>query len=166
MYIYDKGGHVSLIYWTSTRACGNLAKSLECRDAKWEKPERRFGMKLLIFLLGAAMIATLFTACGATEETDSSASEPVSSNNGEVSPEMEDFISGFNGTYEAVEAALADYGATDDIVNHDMGMYNLEEAEIIGSDGNCYSFVSQSGVFKNTYEVCWEGGKIVSITGG
>ena len=131
---------------------------------------------LVVVLLGAA-------ACGGDDDEQPTSrpaattapaatiapaptAEPVSSNNGEVSPEMEDFISGFNGTYEAVEAALADYGATDDIVNHDMGMYNLEEAEIIGSDGNCYSFVSQSGVFKNTYEVCWEGGKIVSITGG
>ena len=132
-------------------------------------------MKRFSWIIGIAVIASLIAACGDKQENDykepaptvasvatiqPAAAEPM------ISPEMDDFISGFDGTYEAVEAALQKYGATEEIVNHDMGMYDLKDPEIVGSEGNCYSLVTTSGIFENTYEVCWEGSKIISITGG
>jgi len=82
----------------------------------------------------------------------------------EVSAEMADFIAPFNGTAEAVMASLEKYGANQEIVDHDMGFYNLEDPKVTGQDGNCYSLTCKSGMVENYYTVCWENGKITSIT--
>ncbi len=84
----------------------------------------------------------------------------------EISAEMADFIAPFDGDYETVEAGLAKYGANEDIVDHDMGMYDLAEPRVTAKDGDCYSVTCKSGMAENTYNVCWEDGKIIGITGG
>ncbi|NRA12637.1 MAG: hypothetical protein HRT57_11840 [Crocinitomicaceae bacterium] len=84
----------------------------------------------------------------------------------ETSAEMEAFLGSFDGDYEAVEAGLALYGASDDIVNHEMGDYDLAEPKVTAKNGECYTVTCKFGMVENTYEICWEEGEITSITGG
>ena len=110
------------------------------------------------------MLGLILFSCG--ESDDASGEEGECGAKIEVSAEMSDFIGGFNGSYTAVEAGLEKYGATEEIVDHDMGMYDLKDPKVTAKDGDCYTVVCKSGMVENTYNVCWEGGKIVSITGG
>lgn len=108
-------------------------------------------------LFGFAFIMTaLMVSCG--EETKGGAAAGV-----EVSAEMKDFISGFNGTDAAVSTALKKHGATEEIKEHDMGMYGLKEPKVTAKDGDCYTLVCKSGMVENKYKVCWKEGKINSI---
>mgnify|MGYP006165536521 CR=1 FL=1 len=131
-------------------------------------------MKKLIAIL-PLMLGLFLISCGdaATDEADGAeggeageagTTEPAKEI--EMSSEMAAFVGAFDGDYESVEAGLALYGATEDIVDHDMGMYDLKEPRVTAKDGECYTVTCKSGMVENTYEVCWEGGKIVSITGG
>lgn len=82
----------------------------------------------------------------------------------DVSDAMRDFVSGFDGTAEAVEAALAKYAEG---VDTNMGFFTLEEPVISAKemkDGQeCYTLRVKSGSILRTYTICWQGDKIVSI---
>ena len=128
-------------------------------------------MKKLIAIL-PLMLGLVLISCGdATDEGDGAeggeggeTAAPAKAI--EMSTEMAAFVGAFDGDYESVEAGLALYGATEDIVDHDMGMYDLKEPRVTAKDGECYTVTCKSGMVENTYVVCWEDGKIVSITGG
>ena len=136
-------------------------------------------MKRRIFSVCALTLGLLVTACGPSQEeidameadADAMIDELLGDSDGgdaestlEISVEMADFIALFDGNYESVEASLAKYGANDDVIEHDMGMFDLKDPVVTGQDGSCYSLTCISGVVENYYEVCWEEGKIVSIT--
>lgn len=83
----------------------------------------------------------------------------------DVSDVMRDFVSGFDGTSEKVEAALAKYAKG---VETNMGLYNLKSPTITAKeekDGKeCYTLKVRSGSIAQIYKVCWQGQKITSIT--
>ena len=131
-------------------------------------------MKKIIAILPLFLGLVLFS-CGDAETEDSGGAGNGEEKGGEteapaaeieMSAEMAAFVGSFDGDYEAVEAGLAKYGANEDIIDHDMGMYNLAEPRVTAKDGECYSVTCKSGMVENTYKICWEGGKIVEITGG
>lgn len=115
-------------------------------------------MKKGILSITAVLLSVFFIACGGGEGSGSESSDDV-----KVSAEMTDFISGFSGDYTKVEAALAKHGGSQEIIDHDMGMYDLNNPEITAQEGDCYALVCESGMVKNTYVVCWKDGKITSI---
>ena len=115
-------------------------------------------MNKLVKLLPLMMAFVLFS-CGGEEGGDEGGSV-------EASAEMKAFIGKFDGNSESVEAALKEYGASEEIADHDMGMYSLSEPVIKAKTDDCYTLECKSGMVKNTYEVCWTDGKISSITGG
>jgi len=82
----------------------------------------------------------------------------------DVSPEMKDFISGFDGTSEKVEAALAKHAPG---VETDMGLYGLEDPAVVAreeSDGQVrYTLRTKAGMTTPTFIVSWKDGKIVAI---
>ncbi len=84
----------------------------------------------------------------------------------DVSDEMRDFISGFNGESDAVEAALAKYkaeGANTGLFRH----YGIDQPAVIQKeevDGTvCYTLSAIVGMSRQQFLVCWKDGKIVSI---
>lgn len=134
-------------------------------------------MKKKLIGVFALSIGLLLVSCGdAATDTDADAEGDGTENNEgggaepaaeiEVSSEMLAFIGDFNGEAEVVEDALILWGANDDVIDHDMGMYNLEEPRVTAQNGDCYTLVCKSGMVENTYEICWEDEEIVSITGG
>ena len=82
----------------------------------------------------------------------------------DVSPEMKDFISGFDGTSEKVEAALAKHAVG---VETDMGMYGLEDPAVVAreeKDGQVrYTLRTKAGMTTPTFIISWKDGKIVAI---
>jgi hypothetical protein len=82
----------------------------------------------------------------------------------EISPEMKGFVSGFDGTSEKVEAALAKYAQG---VDTDMGYVALDDPSVVAKeekDGRVYyTLKCKAGIGINTYVIGWEGSKIVSI---
>ena len=136
-------------------------------------------MKKQLFGLFALAIGLVLVSCGGPSEEDvekeldemleqlsedlDNAEDDVEVETLDISAEMADFIAPFDGTAEAVMASLEKYGANEEVVDHDMGMYNLKNPEVTGQEGNCYSLTCISGAVENYYEVCWEDGKITSI---
>ncbi len=120
------------------------------------------------FSMILALLALVFVSCGEKKEeaTDKKAKTEKAAAKQEVSAEMTDFISGFNGDYKVVEAALAKHGANKAVIDHDMGSYNLKAPKITAQKGSIYTLVCESGMVTNTYEITWKDGKITEITGG
>lgn len=116
-------------------------------------------MKKHLFGVFALSIGLFLVSCG--DSATDAKGEAI-----EISDEMAAFIKDFNGSYEVVEKSLAEYGANDEIIEHDMGMYDLKDPKVTARKGDCYTLVCKSGQVENTYEICWENKKIVSITGG
>lgn len=121
----------------------------------------------VITSLAFATFLTL-SSCGDDKEksTDEAKKDEKKETSIEVSEDMEHFMSHLDGNYESVEHALEEFAGNDDIANHDMGMYDLREPVVLGKDGDCYDVECKSGQVKNRYNICWQDGKIVSITGG
>lgn len=84
--------------------------------------------------------------------------------NTEQSPEMIEFIGMFTGESSEVVAALAKFGATDNIKTHDLIFNSLTEPIVTLRQGDCYTVDFKSGANIRTYEFCWKDGKIIKIT--
>ncbi len=82
----------------------------------------------------------------------------------ELSSEMTEFTSMIKGTSEDVSAALEKFGASDEIKNDDMTMFNLESPKVTAKNGDCYTVEFKSGITNPVYEICWTEGKISKIT--
>lgn len=82
----------------------------------------------------------------------------------EQSPEMTEFTGMIKGEASDVVAALAKFGATDDIKTNDICYYNLTEPVVKAQEGDCYTVDFKSGTNIRTYDICWKDGKITSIT--
>lgn len=104
---------------------------------------------LSLFVAFAAMIA--LTGCG---------SEPSI----ELSPEMSEFISMIKGTAEDVTAALDKFGASEEIKEHDLTMYNLKDPKVKAKTGDCYTVEFTSGMITISADICWKDGKINTLT--
>jgi len=82
-----------------------------------------------------------------------------------VTPEMTDFLSQF-GTGVSVGKALTKYGAKG-LKTQDMELYDLKEPKITRAATNgpntCYTVSAKAGVTTRTYELCWQGSKIVEV---
>jgi hypothetical protein len=121
-------------------------------------------MKKLLF---AACMAALLTSCGSksgekekpetTEKTETNKSQD---NN--LSTEMNAFMGKLNGSSDNVANALKEFGK-DSLATNDMEMFNLEQPKVIETNGNCYLLRAKSGMTFRRYNLCWEGGKIVSV---
>lgn len=81
----------------------------------------------------------------------------------EQSPEMIEFVGMIKGQSSDVVAALAKFGATDDIKTNDICFYNLSEPVVKEKKDNCYTVDFKSGIIIRTYDICWKDGKITSI---
>jgi hypothetical protein len=83
----------------------------------------------------------------------------------DMSDEMRDFISQFNGTRDAVEAALAKYAVGVDADG--MDFYALEQPAVTKKeeiDGAvCNTLSTTSGAIRRRYLICWKDNKVVSI---
>ena len=120
-------------------------------------------MKKIILLLLAATI--IFTACGSkSPKTDANSKEITSATKPEqkANDDMETFISKFDGKGTTVEALLKQYGK-EGLVTADMELYDLENPEIVETNGNCYVLQAKSGITKRKYTICWKSGKISSV---
>ncbi len=82
----------------------------------------------------------------------------------EMSAEMQDFVSMIKGTSADVSSALTKFGATEEIVDNDMSMYDLKDPKVTAKEGDCYTAEFSAGITTRVYEICWQEGKIVSIT--
>lgn len=129
-------------------------------------------MKVKIIGLFALTIGLSVTSCGGAEIQDeieklqTELEEELNTNTMEaleISAEMQDFVSSFDGTSSAVEGALKKHGVSDEIMENDMGMFNLKSPEVTAQNGDCYTLSCISGAFKNHYDICWTDGKITSI---
>lgn len=82
-----------------------------------------------------------------------------------VIPEMKAFMGEFDGTYQAVEAALEKYAPGVD--DQDMDIYDLKSPKVVSTedqDGQvCYTMEAKAGITIRTYVLCWKDGKILSI---
>lgn len=83
-----------------------------------------------------------------------------------VSPEMKEFIAGF-GSHQKVAAQLKKFGA-EGLDTKDMGIYDLKDPAVVSvkSEGaaTCYVISTKAGITTRFWTVCWEGGKVVSVT--
>ncbi len=80
----------------------------------------------------------------------------------ELSPEMTEFVGMIKGTSDDVTAALEKFGASDEVKENDMGMYDLKDPVVTGKEGDCYSVEFAAGITR-MYDICWADGKIASI---
>ncbi|MBI5856243.1 MAG: hypothetical protein HZB42_01230 [Sphingobacteriales bacterium] len=106
-------------------------------------------------LLSVTVLATIifFTSCGGGGEKKSSV---------KVSTEMQDFMNNLNGRSASVTVALEQFGAPG-LDDKDMDMYDLATPKVLEANGNCYLLECKSGITKRKYNLCWEGGKIISV---
>jgi hypothetical protein len=80
-----------------------------------------------------------------------------------VSAEMKEFISSMKGDYKKIEMKLMQYGISEEVFNHEIGSYNLENPKIIDLDNNCYTISAETGMLSKKYTICWDEKVIVSI---
>jgi hypothetical protein len=82
----------------------------------------------------------------------------------QMSAEMQEFVGMIKGKSADVSAALTKFGASDEIINNDMGMYDLADPKVTAKEGDCYTAQFQSGAVTRIYSICWKDGKITGIT--
>jgi hypothetical protein len=82
----------------------------------------------------------------------------------EMSAEMQEFVGMIKGSSADVSSALTKFGATEEIVENDMSMYDLKDPKVTAKEGDCYTAEFAAGITTRIYEICWQEGKIVSIT--
>ena len=104
----------------------------------------------LVFFVACGLVA-----CGGEEKKESS--------DVKVAPEMTTFMSKLDGTSASVEAAIKEFGS-DSLNNADITMYNLKEPKVTAANGNCFTMDAGSGATIRTYDICWENGKIKTVT--
>lgn len=105
-------------------------------------------------------ILSLFVAIAAVMAITGCGSEPSV----ELSPEMTEFVGMIKGTAEDVTAALEKFGATEEIKEHDLTMYNLKDPKVKSKEGDCYTVEFTSGMITIVADICWADGKINSLT--
>lgn len=81
-----------------------------------------------------------------------------------VSSEMQDFLQEIQGSYKDVSAALEKYAANDELKTHNITMYDLSEGKVIAGNDDCYTTEFNAGITVRVYVICWQNGKIISIT--
>ncbi len=82
----------------------------------------------------------------------------------ELSAEMQEFVGMIKGTSADVVGALDKFGATQEVKDDDMGMYDLSDPKVTAKTGDCYSVEFSAGATVRMYEICWATGKISTIT--
>jgi hypothetical protein len=110
-----------------------------------------------IFL--AVCTVALLTSCGGKSGEKEN---KETKGDDKVSAEMKAFMGKLNGSSDNVAAALKEFGK-DSLATNDMDMFNLEKPTIEETNGNCYLLRAKSGMTHRKYNLCWEGGKIVSV---
>lgn len=105
-----------------------------------------------ILIIGIAVVA--FASCGKKDA------------GGDVSPEMKAFIGGF-GSAKQVDGQLKKFGKPG-LDTKDMQMYDLKEPAVIKTKKTgtavCYDISTKAGITTRFFTICWEGGKITSVT--
>jgi hypothetical protein len=110
--------------------------------------------KKILSVLAILALVVALSNCGsktAGEETS------------EVSAEMKEFLGMMKGTSDDVSAALAKFGASEEIMGNDMSMYNLMDPKIISQEGDCYTTEFKAGMTTRIYSICWTNAKISAI---
>lgn len=82
----------------------------------------------------------------------------------EMSAEMQEFVGMIKGKASDVSAALAKFGATQEIIDNEMSMYDLKDPKVTAKEGDCYTAEFAAGITTRVYEICWKEGKISGIT--
>lgn len=82
----------------------------------------------------------------------------------ETSPEMQEFVGMIKGSAADVSSALSKFGATQEIIDNDMSMYDLKDPKVTAKTGDCYTVEFAAGITTRIYDLCWKDGKITSIT--
>jgi hypothetical protein len=108
----------------------------------------------------AVFAVALLTSCGGGKSGEKENKENKTEE--KVSAEMKGFMEKLDGKSTSVEAALKEFGK-DSLDAADMEMFNLEKPTIEETNGNCYLLRAKSGMTHRKYNMCWEGGKIVSV---
>ena len=85
-----------------------------------------------------------------------------------ATPEMESFMSSLDGKYESVTSAIQKFAVKPDLNTADMDMKDLRDPIIINASvsdtSTCYIIKTNDGAKDCQYELCWNNGKIISIT--
>jgi hypothetical protein len=81
----------------------------------------------------------------------------------ELSAEMQEFVGMIKGKSADVVSALGKFGATQEVKENDMLMYDLSNPVVTAKNGDCYSVEFTAGVTTRMYDICWASGKIASI---
>ena len=106
-----------------------------------------------------------------TTETTETTEEAAPAAAIDAIPEMKDFISGLDGSEgdgvtAPIDKALAKYAA-EGVDISEIGQRAYDHPRITAAekqgDRDCYTLAMTGGVFTHTYELCWEGGKLVAI---
>ena len=69
----------------------------------------------------------------------------------ELSPEMTEFVGMIKGTSDNVTAALEKFGASDEVKENDMGMYDLKDPVVTAKNGDCFSVEFAAGITTRMY---------------
>jgi len=107
--------------------------------------------KMFLSLLVALTLFFTLSSCGGGADI-------------ELSTEMKEFVGMVKGTSADVVSALDKFGATQEIKDDDMGMYDLSDPKVTAKNGDCYSVEFTAGATVRMYDICWATGKISAIT--
>ncbi len=107
-----------------------------------------------IFLSLFIVLAVFFAFSGCSGNTS----------NVKLSAEMLEFVGMIKGKSADLVSALDKFGATQEIKDNDMGVYDLSDPKVIAKNGDCYSVEFTEGEKTRVYDICWTNGKITLIT--
>ncbi len=108
-------------------------------------------MKKLVVLLSVALSMFVYSCSTGNE------------NAVQVSEDMQNFLSMIKGSADDVANALAKYGATTEITDNDMALYELKDPVVVAKEGDCYNVEFKAGLTTRVYIICWKEGKITQI---
>ncbi|HAP01336.1 MAG TPA: hypothetical protein DCQ93_05360 [Bacteroidetes bacterium] len=113
--------------------------------------------KKIFFTSSTIILFLIFQSCGQKNNS-----------NVKLTPEMENFMSMLDGKYQSVDAAIQKYRSSDTLRTQDMDIKDLQNPEVQDgrTDGKqtCYDLKVNDKAKDCVYELCWENGKIISIT--
>ncbi len=113
---------------------------------------------IAIFIIFSFSLFTFsISGCGSSNTTDV-----------KTTPEMEEFMKALDGKYQSVTDAITKFAVKPDLNTADMDTKDLRDPVIISASVNggstCYTIKTNDGAKDCQYELCWENGKISSIT--
>jgi len=81
----------------------------------------------------------------------------------DIDPNMQAFLDNFDGTSNSIKSALKKHGATLEMSEDEITMYDLASPIITAKTWSCYTLDAEAWVTTRTYDICREEWKINKI---